>query len=99
MQFAGEKKLKENMGMTHRSEVVKLSDHVYFLNYFGTSNATLLVGESSCILVDAFETDYYAEDAKKEIAKITDKPVKINDEVRFEVSPMFVDSNISRDYI
>ena len=30
---------------------------------------------------------------------ITGKTVKINDEVRFEVSPMFVDSNITRDYI
>lgn len=30
---------------------------------------------------------------------ITGKAIKINDEVRFEVSPMFVDSNIVRDYI
>lgn len=30
---------------------------------------------------------------------ITGKSVKINDEVRFEISPMFVDSNITRDYI
>lgn len=30
---------------------------------------------------------------------ITDKSIKINDEVRFEISPMFVDSRITRDYI
>lgn len=30
---------------------------------------------------------------------ITGKSIKINDEVKFEVSPMFVDSNIVRDYI
>ena len=30
---------------------------------------------------------------------IADKTVKINDEVRFEVSPMLVDSDIKRDYI
>lgn len=30
---------------------------------------------------------------------ITGKDVKINDEVKFEVSPMLVDSNIKRDYI
>lgn len=29
---------------------------------------------------------------------ITEKDVKINDEVHFEVSPMFVDSNLTRDY-
>ena len=30
---------------------------------------------------------------------ISDKNVKINDEVFFEVSPMFVDSKITRTYI
>lgn len=29
---------------------------------------------------------------------ITDKNIKVNDEVHFEISPMFVDSNITRDY-
>ena len=76
MEYAGERKLKENMGTPHPSEVVKITDSVYFLNYFGTSNATLLIGDTSCILVDAFESDGYAEAAKQEIAKITDKPVK-----------------------
>ncbi len=76
MEFAGEQKLRENVGTPHVSEVVKVAENIYFFNYFGTSNVTLIVGKSSCILVDAFETDYYAEKARKEIAKITDKPVK-----------------------
>ena len=76
MELAGEKKLRENMGIPHKSEVVKITDNVYFLNYFGTSNVTLLIGDTSCILVDAFETDYYAEEAKKEIENLTNKPVK-----------------------
>ncbi|MBO5141332.1 MAG: alkyl/aryl-sulfatase [Peptococcaceae bacterium] len=76
MELAGEKKLRENVGTPHSHEVVKITDQVYFLNYFGTSNAILLVGDTSCILIDAFETDAYAEDAKKEIEKVTDKPVK-----------------------
>ena len=46
------------------------------LQYFGASNVTLLVGKESCILIDAFESDWYAEQAKAEIAKITDKPIK-----------------------
>lgn len=76
MELAGEKKLRENAGTPHACKVVKLTDNVYFLNYFGTSNVTLIVGDTGCILVDAFETDAYAEDAKKEIEKITEKPVK-----------------------
>ena len=76
MELAGEKKLRENVGTPYSHEVVKITDQVYFLNYFGTSNAILLVGDTSCILIDAFETDAYAEDAKKEIEKVTDKPVK-----------------------
>ena len=31
-------------------------------------------------------------------ANITGKVVKINDEAKFEINPMFVDSNITRDY-
>ena len=76
MELAGEKKLRENVGTPHDSKVVKITDNVYFLNYFGTSNVILLVGDTSCILIDAFETDAYAEDAKNEIKKITEKPVK-----------------------
>lgn len=76
MMFEGEKKLKENMGMPKESEVKKITDRVYFFNYFGTSNAALILAEKSAILVDAFESDYYAEKAYAEIKKITDKPLK-----------------------
>ena len=76
MEFAGEKKMKESVGVPHDSEVIKITDKIYFLNYFGTSNAILIIADNSCILVDAFESDYYANEAQKEIEKITDKPVK-----------------------
>ena len=76
MEFTGEKKLRENVGTPHDSKMVRIAENIYFLNYFGTSNVTLLIAENSCILIDAFEMDGYAEDAKKEIEKITDKPVK-----------------------
>lgn len=76
MNFKGEQQLREQMGTPRESCVHKINDHVYFFNYFGTSNATLIVGETSCILIDAFETDYYAAEAAKKIKEITPKPVK-----------------------
>ena len=76
MELQGEKKLKENMGIVRESKVKKITDKVYFFNYYGSSNATMVIGENSVILIDALDADYYAQIVKAEIEKITDKPVK-----------------------
>lgn len=73
--FEGEEKLRAGAGQIYPPMVRKVADNVYAFLYFGVANATLVVGENECILIDCFETDAYAEMAKKEIEKITDKPV------------------------
>lgn len=73
--FYGEEKLKQETGKKYLPTVKKITTNVYSLQYFGASNATLIIGETSCILVDAFETDWYSQQARKEIEKITKKPV------------------------
>ena len=74
--YIGENKLRQDTGKVQAPRVQKIKDQIYVLQYFGASNVTLLVGKESCILIDAFESDWYAEQAKAEIAKITDKPIK-----------------------
>jgi len=74
--FKGEEQLKRETGSVKPPQVIKLTERAYAFMYFGMSNATLLIGDTSCVLVDAFDSDYYGEMAKKEIEKITDKPVK-----------------------
>lgn len=74
--FPGEEKLRINTAQMKPPRVTKLADDVFAFQYFGASNAVLIVGDNACILVDAFESDGYALDAKKVIEKITDKPIK-----------------------
>lgn len=76
MELKGESLLRELAGKVLPAAVEKINDYVYFFSNFGGSNATLIIGDTACILVDAFESDYYANEAKKEIEKITNKPVK-----------------------
>ena len=73
---AEEKILFELAGKDIAEEVVAVSKDVYFFRGYGVSNATLVIGEKNCILIDAFDNDEVAKRAKKEIEKITDKPVK-----------------------
>lgn len=73
--FIGEEKLRQNTAQIKLPKINQLSDRVYVFQYFGASNATLIIGDDGCILVDAFESDGYAKDAKKEIENITHKPV------------------------
>lgn len=74
--YIGENKLRHDTGKVQAPRVRKIKNNIFVLQYFGASNATLLVGKNSCILIDAFESDWYAEQAKAEITKITEKPIK-----------------------
>lgn len=76
MNFPGEEKLRINTAQVKPTMVTKLAENVFAFQYFGASNALLVVGDDACILVDAFESDGYALEAKKEIEKITNKAVK-----------------------
>lgn len=76
MNFPGEEKLRINTAQVKPTMVTKLAEKVFAFQYFGASNALLVVGDDACILVDAFESDGYALEAKKEIEKITNKAVK-----------------------
>lgn len=73
--FLGEEKLRKNTAEVKPATVKKLAENVYSFQHFGASNATLIIGERGCTLVDVFESDGYALDAKKEIENITKKPV------------------------
>lgn len=75
VKFLGEEKLRTNTAQVKPATVTELADNVFVFQYFGASNAVLIVGDNACILVDAFESDGYAMQAKKEIEKITNKPV------------------------
>lgn len=73
--FTGEEKLLANLPKDLDERVEKLSERVYVLRNFGSSNATLILGDTSAILVDAFEWSGRGEDARAAIAAIIDKPV------------------------
>ena len=75
VEFIGEKNLIKYIGTRKKAQIEKIIDNVYALQYFGSSNAILIIGDNGCILVDAFETDGYAKEARDAIEKITDKPV------------------------
>ena len=75
VEFIGEKNLIKYIVTRKKAQIEKIIDNVYALQYFGSSNAILIIGDNGCILVDAFETDGYAKEARDAIEKITDKPV------------------------
>ena len=57
VEFIGEKNLIKYIGTRKKAQIEKIIDNVYALQYFGSSNAILIIGDNGCILVDAFETD------------------------------------------
>ena len=72
----GKEKLQAYVDRSFEKNLVKVADHVYYFVGYGHSNATLLIGDTSCILIDVLDSDVRGEQLKAAIAELTDKPVK-----------------------
>ena len=73
----GAEQLQAYANRTFEKNILKVAEYIYYFTGFGHSNATLLIGDTSCILVDVLDSDVRGETLKQAIAQITDKPVKI----------------------
>lgn len=73
--FYGEEMLKANNAESVVQGIQKITEKVYYIAGYGTSNAVLVISEKSCLLIDALSDSLAAETALKEIEKITNKPV------------------------
>ena len=72
----GAEQLQAYANRTFEKNILKVAEHIYYFTGFGHSNATLLIGDTSCILIDVLDSDVRGETLKQAIAQITDKPVK-----------------------
>ena len=72
----GAQLLKDYTARTFQKEIVHVADNIYYFTGYGHSNATLIVGATSCILIDTLDSDARAQKLKEAIAELTDKPVK-----------------------
>ena len=73
--FRGEEILKKYLEEGVQREIQKISERVYFITGYGVSNATLVIGEQSCLLIDALNDTLMAEKALTDIRSITNKPI------------------------
>lgn len=76
MNYEGEEKLKRQAESGFPKGITKICDHVYFALGYGGSTCTLVVGETSCILVDTLNGVAPARAVRGEFEKITDKPIR-----------------------
>lgn len=72
----GEQLLIRFTNENFQKKVYAIAENVYFFTGFGNSNATAVIGKSSVILIDALDCDRYAKNLRKELSKITPKPVR-----------------------
>lgn len=72
----GAQLLKSYAARTFQKDIFHVADNVYYFTGYGHSNVTLIVGATSCILIDTLDSDVRAQKLKETIAKITDKPIK-----------------------
>lgn len=59
-----------------RKELFQIADNIYFSVGYGASNVTLLVGETSLIVVDTLESTGAAEVLLADLRQISDKPIE-----------------------
>lgn len=74
--FIGEEKLLAQAEVGFPKEIKKILDNIYFVIGYGGSNAIFIEAETSCILIDTLNGTEVAEEALKELRKITHKPIK-----------------------
>lgn len=72
----GEQLLIRFTNENFQKKMYAIAENVYFFTGFGNSNATAVIGKSSVILIDALDCDRYAKNLRKELSKITPKPVR-----------------------
>ena len=72
--FKGEEQLIAQNGEFQTPGSQQITDRVHFLAGIG-SNATLVEGKASCLLIDAMIDDLDGRDALAAVRKITDKPI------------------------
>lgn len=72
----GAQLLKNYTARTFQKDIIRVADNVYYFTGYGHSNVTLIVGATSCILIDTLDSAVRAQKLKEAIAEITEKPVK-----------------------
>lgn len=72
----GNKDLQDYAKREFTKQVLKVSERVYHVFGYGHSNAVIIIGENSVILVDALNSRDSGAALKALIAEITPKPVK-----------------------
>ncbi|MCL4465288.1 MAG: alkyl/aryl-sulfatase [Chloroflexi bacterium] len=73
--FTGEQQLVAHNGDFPAPGIKRITEKVYFLTGIG-SNATLVEGEDSCLLIDAMINEQDGRAALGEVRKVTKKPIE-----------------------
>lgn len=76
MSMNGEEQLKSFSDTAFEKTITKINDRIYHFLGYGHSNVTMIIGDTSVILIDSLDSDKRAQRLKEEIATLTDKPVK-----------------------
>lgn len=72
----GENCLKQYAQEAYPKQVCQINDRIRYYVGYGHSNCIVIEGDTSLILVDSLDSDERAARLKKELATVSDKPVK-----------------------